>query len=359
MALVDSGPSYFPVQPPGNPAVTNLTLDAADEVAAYVFAAPRAGNVTRLHFRTATVTTGATMDVRLETVGADGLGTGTLLGANTNVAHVLANTDDNLWIRTAALTAAAAVTFGQLLALVIVNPTVSPGTLNIAGGLATAIFTGIAPYSLNPTRANRSQVIPLCALEYDDGVILAPVACNPVATIPTNLALNTGTNPDEAAAYLTVPTACRVIGWYGMLGLAAGADYRVSLYANGNNTPLLTRDYDGDVTGIVTNIFGAERLFSSKLELTAGIYRLGVVPLTANSVTVRYWEVAAAHPTLLNSLSGGAGVHYSQRNRSGISDPDAAAWTEITNRRLMLGLIIDQIEGGSARYHGALQGGLL
>ena len=347
MALVSIGPTHWPTQPINVlPSFANLTIDAADEVAAFVFRVWRAGTVTRLHFRTGTVTTGATVDVRLETVGADGLGTGTLFGTNTNVAHVIADANDNVWHRTAALTGSATVAVGDLVAVVIVNPTVSAGNLIISAGTNTALYGGVAPYSLSPTRATKSVSAPICALEYDDGVLRGPLACIPMHTTTTNLTLNTGTNPDEAAAYLTLPFPCRVIGWWGNIAVAAGADYRVSLYEDGNTTPLLTKDYDGDQVA-AAGIGGQEQPFGSALELDAGIYRLGLVPLTANSLTARYWEVSSAHPTLLDTISGGADCHYSSRNRSGTTDPDAAAWAQTANRRMMLGLLIDQIDDGA------------
>ena len=49
---------------------TNTTMDGASEALWYVFQAPQTGSIRKLGFHTATVTTGCTVDARVETVSA-------------------------------------------------------------------------------------------------------------------------------------------------------------------------------------------------------------------------------------------------------------------------------------------------
>src|SRR5688572_2287311 len=75
--------------------VVSLTLDASGEKIGWVLQAAATGAIDAIWFRTGTVTTGDTVDVRIETVDpSTGLPTGTLWSANTNVSVVIANGDD-------------------------------------------------------------------------------------------------------------------------------------------------------------------------------------------------------------------------------------------------------------------------
>ena len=98
------------------------TLDAGSEKAAVIDSAVAAKSIRKVRFRTGTVTTGATLDIRIETLDASGDPSGTLWAANTNVSHVLNATDDNVWLVTGALTADATLAVGDKYAIVIVNP---------------------------------------------------------------------------------------------------------------------------------------------------------------------------------------------------------------------------------------------
>lgn len=331
-------------------AVSDL-IDAADEVACFIMAV-KAGNIVAVHWPTATVTTGGTLDVRLETVDtANGQPSGTLWGTTTNGAQVVVSTDDNVWFRTA-LTLAAAVNAGDIVAVVIANPTVSFANMNIKEGLA--IYSGSLrlPYGANPLRSNLNIAPPAIHLEYDDGSLLA--APNVIPFARTGLALNTGTNPDEAALLFTPAFPGRVVGWEAVLTVAASADYRVALYASGNNTPLLTKSMDADVKAAATaGVYGA--FFTGTQVLTVGtIYRLAIVPTTANSVTIQYFDGPTA-ASITNFF--GNTVGYSARNRSGTSDPDSAAWSDTTTRVPAIVPIIDQLDNGTGAGGGVIIAG--
>jgi hypothetical protein len=350
MTMVGVGPWMWPQPFISTPGFASLLLDAADEVCAGLIRIPRAGTITRVHFRTVTVTTGATVNVRLETVDASGDPSDTLLAANTETTHVIADGDDNTWIRTGTLTASATVALGDLIAVVIENPTASPGTLNIAYSTSSGtVMSPGHPRVLGPTRTTVvDNAFPIFALEYDDGTFAIPAGSFPLGTASTTVLMDTATNPDEVALYFTPQAKMRVIGWWAQFALAAGADYRVNLYASGNDTPLMSSNYDGDTVSSTGTRTISELFDDSPVTLSAGsTYRLGFLPTTANDVTLRYVEVNSSYLNLLDEFIGKKEMHYSARNRSSTTDPDAAAWSETTNRRLQAGLIIDQIDDGA------------
>jgi len=88
-SLVDVGEMSWPVPYVSGPDTAgNRIIDAAGEKVAFIFEAPKTGTIDRLLFRTLGVTSGATVDVRLETIDAsNGHPSGTLWGTDTNGAQ--------------------------------------------------------------------------------------------------------------------------------------------------------------------------------------------------------------------------------------------------------------------------------
>lgn len=318
--------------------IGSLTIDAGDEKAAFVFRAPKAGNIDRVAFRTATVTTGATVDVRLETVGTDGNPTGTLAGTNTNGSKVIANGDDDAWIETT-LTAAAAVTRGQLLALVIVNPSVSPGNLNIAR------FGGEGfPYALNYTtswQTKTSSTLPM-AVRYDDTTYPRVWGAQPFATL-AQTSVTTATTPDEVGNKFTVPFPCKAEGaWVAANVSNTSGDFTVRLY-DGSNNVLASATID-------MNQQGAELhrvVWDTEVTLAiATTYRLVILPTTTNALNYRH----ATWPSGLASAAPGAGAwEFTSRT-------DAGAWTDTADKIAMIGLLISALDDGAGG--GTTQGNL-
>lgn len=348
MALQSDGPIIWPWYTSANVFTpSTLTIDAADEIAGGVFTISKAGTVVRVHFCTSTVTTGADVDVRLETLDASGQNSGTLFGTNTNVTQTIADANDNTWFRTNTLTGSATVAVGDKIAVLVKNPSSSFGNMQIRRGVASPGTTGY-PYSVGPlvTNKNDLQTPLICALEYNDGSFATPFLTLPIQTASTVTA-NTGTNPDEIATIFTPTFKMRAAGASFKAATAAGADYRVQIYEDGNNTPIASLPRDGDHT---TNTASRDHFdfFTTPVELDAGTtYRLALLPTTANSVTVPYFEVSSSYLGLLDCLPGGQAMHYSARNRTSTTDPDAAAWSQTTNRRLGLGLVLDQLDDGA------------
>jgi len=213
------------------PTFNSYTLDADGEKLAFIMHAPKTGTISKVCFRTGTVTTGATVDVRLETVDATtGDPTGTLLGTNSNGAQVIADANDNVFFTTA-LTTGVAVTKGDLMAVVIVVPTgANLALVDLAddSGSSGPIF----PYSTQfaaaawTKSATGSGII--CALEYNDGSYAYQPLMWPLSATQTDT-FNNSSSPDERGNKLSLPFPARVTGFWVWVDIDGDADIVTSL----------------------------------------------------------------------------------------------------------------------------------
>jgi hypothetical protein len=321
----------------GTPAYsTTLVIDAADEKAAFIVQAPKTGNIDRVGFLTRTVTTGATVDVRVETVdGTTGNPTGTLWATNTNKTQAIADTDDNLWFNVD-LTAAAAVTIGQTMAIAIANPSVSFGNMVIASMAPPA---GVMPYSALYTTSWAKQLLaPVLALRYDDGVYYSVPGCVPWNAVSTT-AYHSGSTPDENGNIFRLPFGVRVVGWNGRFAAGTSADFDIVLYDSDGTTALLT--YSKDATNLggtsASNLWG---MFSGTANLKPNTdYRITLKPTTANSVTLNHYTVHANG--LFAATKGGANCYWTYQTNGG-------GFAQTNTQRAQLGILYDQIDDGFA-----------
>jgi len=118
--------SYFevpPIEGSNTPDFISSTLNAINEKYATVFQALRSETITHVGFRTGNITTGGTVDVRLETYDSStGAYTGSLVAAGANASQVIGNADDNIYFEVA-LGTPPSVTEGTFYCIVIVVPT--------------------------------------------------------------------------------------------------------------------------------------------------------------------------------------------------------------------------------------------
>lgn len=314
---------------------TPFTLDAANEEAALIFKAPFTGNITAVGWRTGTVTTGATLDVRLENVSlVNGDPNDTLVGTNTNGSQVVADTDDNKWFLTP-LTAAASVTRGQLMALTIVNPAASFGNMiisNFADSVTTFpygdLFAGAGP------AWGKLSVIIVVALSYS-GVYYPIEGCFPFSGIPT-YTYNSGTAAqDEIALKFKLPSPSRIIG--GWVWVDADGDFDIVLYDSDGTTVLATTSLDTNVRSEAeANLHYFT--FPSAVNLTKDVfYYLSVKPTTVTSLTAYAFDVDSA--AVMDACIGGQNIHFASR-------VDAGAWTAVTTRRPFFCLLLDAFDDG-------------
>lgn len=343
-------PFYFP-KPIGNftggPTYTAPVIDAADESETFIVRAPKTGNIAKVFWATRNVSTGATLDVRLESVSlADGLPTGTLLGANTNGPQVVVNTDDNKGFLTP-LTANLPVTKGDLVAVVIKNPNTSFGTIQIAAlnddyneFPYSAINTGVSP-AVSYTR--QSTTVPILAFEYDDGSYEHIPGVYPLTAI--NIANpTTATTPDVWGARFKFPFPCRVRGAWAWF--SGSGDINVKLvntaYHQANNTGVLASiAADKDTYSGAVGLHLWE--FNDAVALAANTYyRLLIEPSSASAIA--FYDGSVLSLALLDAWAGQDFHLTSAKDPTQNSD-----WTNYnsgTFRVPFIGLIIDQLDDG-------------
>lgn len=337
MAIVTIPGLMIPEPPSAStaPAYVGSVLDAAGEKHAVVLQAPKTGSIRKIHFRTGTTATPTDTDVRIETVDlATGDPTGTLWGTNTNVTVASASLTSSTWIITGNLTADAAVTQGDLLAVVIV-PSGSPNyqlTYMTAGNANLAL-----PY-LDQFLASAWGKLggnPLIALEYSDGSFGYIPFVNPGSAIVTHT-FNNGSTPDEIALYFRLPISVRIKGVW--LWADRDGDCDIVMYDSNGTSVMESYSLDKEVRGSALSRAPQSVLFvDPPIPLANTFYRMAIKPTSATSLTTYSFDFNSA--ALLDQMAGGQDFHYSSR-------VDAGGWTQLATRRLFLGLIIDGVDSG-------------
>lgn len=333
--LQSAGPLFHPApfQYSFAPAFASILLDAVNEKAGAIFQPGKAGTVVGIEFLTGTVTTGGTVDVRLETVSVvSGNPSGTLFAANSNYSLVIADTDDNAWLGAAqSLTGSAVVALTDIVAAVIVVPAGANLNIQRSGVPARADF----PYTSQFVASwSHSMLCPVVALRYSDGSYAYCPGVWPTSSL-TGTTFNSGSTPDERGIYFQVPFKCRVAGWW-FHGSKSG-DMNVVLYDSDGSTALQTASLDQDVDATNADNYYAG-YFSGQTTLNINTwYRLAVKPTTVTSV--KLWELGVSVAANMDGLEGGQKIYLSTRT-------DAGAWTQTATSRPFMGIIIDQLDDG-------------
>jgi hypothetical protein len=328
---------FFPVPPYAVFAQTyqSMLIDAATEKTAFLFYAPKTGSIDRLCFMTQTVTLGTTVDVRLETVDtATGNPSGTLVGTNTNASQVIADANDSTWFEVT-LTAAASVTAGQFLALVVANSgsgNLNIGATNAGTGMSspipgyTSLYTGT--WTLNAGRMG------IGAVRYDDGSYPHVSGLFPITSLATATDLHTGTTPDEVGNIFVAPISCTVAGLYALIINWAPADtFELVLYEVSGGT-VLAAATGGGQSATTPNKWWQ---FATPQDITAGdTYRVVVKPTAATALRILDITVNTAAKDSMAGI-GTWGMTRCSRTNAGAWDDTA------TTRQTACGLIVSHV----------------
>lgn len=305
-------------------------MDANDEKAATILPAPRTGTIDEIGFVTATVTTGDTVDVRLETVGATGNPSGSLWAVLTNGAKIVASTDDNV-VLTTTLTASASVTMGDPLAVVISMPAVATGTIRI-NALSSCDYPYGASFAGGSWTKNRNPAL-ICLHYTDVGWVYIPHLMPATQQSYAENIYNTGSAADERGNKITVPFACRVVGVWSPGADGSTGDAEHVLYSG--TTVLEAKAVDGDY--FYQNVDMSYFFFDTAVTLAANdVVRAIRKPTTATSTRL---GTVGTNATVLNSMFGGGQMIATSR-------VDAGSWTDATASVDVIGLIIDQLDSG-------------
>jgi hypothetical protein len=309
-----------------------MIIDANGEKAGWVMQAPKTGTIDRVGFLTVTVTTGDTVDVRVETVDASGLPTGTLFGTNTNNSQVIAAADDNTWFEVT-LTAGASVTRGDFFAVVVSLPG-SGATGNMQIARYSPVISITPPYCLLYTSSwAKGSFSPVGSVRYSDATYPPIPGLVSVTALAANN-VNTGTTPDERGVKFVPNCGCKVSGiWF---ATSSASDSVVKLY-DSTDTLLASKAYDGDVAQ-ATN----PRMVTldTEVTLTAGAtYRATVLPSSATNVQL--WRLT--HRSDAAAQMPGNDWAFQETTRT-----DAGAWTDTANARTQMGLVLSAVEDGAS-----------
>jgi hypothetical protein len=337
MPLTDFRGGIWIPQPPvfeaSAAAFASFTVSAASEKVAYLAQATKAGDIHKIGWRTNTVRTGAALDIRVETINASGQPSGSLWGTTTNAIQIVANGDDNTWFLTT-LTADATVTLGQFFALVIVNPAIAPGDLDIANmnSPSRGHFPSTKTFSTSWTDSQRPAVF---GIEYSDGTYAPYTGAMPVKTI-ASVAIDSGTTPDEAGMRFKLPFRARARGFWISCSQPSG-NYDVKLY-NHLDSVIASVTLDPHTTAQ-----GAEGAVFSGFFSSTGIvqknrlHRLTILPSTTFAVGQSLSVLESDSAAMLGQYPGGADFYYTQRT-------DGGSWSDDTKKRPLMGVIFDQID---------------
>lgn len=321
---------------------TVMTFDGSADRLALITRIPQSGTLTAVEFHTGTVSTaGATFSIRIETVDASGLPSGTLAYTSASGTVVVNTTDDNAWMSVSINGGTGvSVTQGDLVAIML---SVSSGTPNtvIVSSAPTSIqtLTGQYPYLVLDTagswaKGTGSNPGPF-VLNYGGTY----VGCNGASPVNGTSATSIG-NDNEVALRFYYPAPVRARGGRAfLLNIAAGADFTVRL-CNSSGTALQTVTIDGDVTSSTTVDGWYDWTFPSTESLSANTeYFLSVHQTTANNLAIL--QATFASTGHMAAFSSGANMY--QGTRTGGS----GSFSTTTTTMPMIQLICDGIDDGA------------
>lgn len=331
------------------PVYSSLLIDAADEKAGAIVQVPKTGTITKIGFRTSTVTAGATVDVRAESVSAaTGHPSGTLLSANSNGAQVINDTDDNTWFTTA-LTSGAAVTQGDEIALVVSNPSVSFGNMQITAMYAAhwaAVQYTQFPYSVAYVGGawSKSTLRPLMIFEYSDGSY-ADAGVSAYSAI-TATAYRSNISPNHRGIRFSLPFPCRIRG----LSLAGfdhngtDGDVLIKFVDSDGATMTTVKSLDYNVNYMASSKSSIEILFTASQTIAKDtFYRIVIAP-TSTSFSSFIYVGDVASVAAMDSIAGGQNFHYTTAH----NPTQESDWTNFTTKKLIGSLLIDQFDDGAS-----------
>lgn len=309
-------------------------LTAAAHKAALMFFAPKSGVIEEVGVSFAGVTTGDTVDFRLETVGADNNPTGTLVAAGANVNVAVVGGDANTW-KTATLGTPPSVVEGTLYAFVVANGA-GGGNMAFRSGHGNVVLQQF-PCGAVFTAAWAKEWAPCFAVRYQGDTEWARIP-GVLPIINTGLtSYNDASNPDERGARIVMPFGARVRGvWIFGVNANTTADGEVRLYVGDSNiTPDRVSPAEGDGRRNVNQSGRTAHMFSNPIVVSAGSVVRATLKATnaANNVALSFLDVpnAAVH----GALDMGTDFIYTNRNGAG--------WTDVSTTRIYMGLIVDQI----------------
>lgn len=319
----------------------NRSLDADGEKFAYCFPIHKSGDITAIDFYVGAFTQCTNgLTVSIETVGTDGFPTGTNYGGSSPATGVSVGATG--WF-TATLATEATATKGDRVAVVITWTTWASG--NNIGIRCHYYATGSFGYPLVATYESsawgfRNMYKMVGALKYtstyypDDPLIGGGGA---------DYTYDSSTSPDEIGNKFTLPFGCRVTGAWFSLATIKNANIRVRVYDSSDVVQATVTIGDTDEVVNQTREFSLVD-FTTAAELDVDtVYRIAIEVLdTTDTISLTGINVGTA--ARMASFPLGADCIRTYRT-------DAGSWTDDSDDRANIGLLIDQINVGEMAYY--------
>lgn len=337
MALIDLP---TPIMYPGyaysataTPTIAGLsTEDAAGEFHSVILCAAQAMVISHVGFRVTTATGSPTADVRIETVDAAGLPSGTLWAANTNLVTGALTTGWQL----IALTAPATIAAGQVFCVKFLY---NSGTTLTLSGLATVQPVTQLPYFVQNTGVNTKATahVSLMALGSNATTFYPIRHCLPVTTVTNNTFNNT--NAAARGARFKVPFKCRASGIRTWLSASVG-DFNAVIYDDaGTELSSSSTPFDGDQFSNVNTGGAANCYFDNPVTLDINTwYRVALEPSSATAIAMSIYVLPSA--IYMTAMWAGVNWHYATRA--------TAVWDDTNTFTVpLLDILIDQVDDGT------------
>lgn len=311
------------------PTFNALTIDAAGEKVAGIFRVPKSGTISKVGFRTVTVTTSQTLRVGLQTVSAStGDPTGSAYGSM--VAGTQASpASDTAYAVT--LGTPATATVDDVIAIVIEFDSTA-GNLQLAT-IAGADRVGFPYTDWFTSSWTKASFNPLAYwVEYDDGSVEVIHSIYPFSAI-NSVSFASNSTPDERAMKFTLTFPSRLSSVELVTSVSAAFD--LVLYEG--TTALVTKSFDPDQVGTGSTCRWTVPFLSGTLAAGTAYY-LAMKPTTTSTVNLNDFDVLTAN--IMDALDGGQAFHFASRT-------DAGAWSATTTKRPLMGLKFDQFSDGA------------
>lgn len=320
------------------PGLSNaVTLTTAGHYLAFITSAKEDMSITHVGFRAGTSAGSPTIEVRIETLDASGMPSGTLWATDTNgtTGTVTSNTSV-----LQALTATATITKGQVFCVKVAFATGTSQILQYVG-FGTAVASGSAlPYQVantgTPTKSLFSGASLCFALGSSSTTFYQVPGLFPASAVGT--ATFNNTNSAQRGLRFTPPMDCRAIGirWYNS---NSSGNYNIALYNDaGTELSSSSTAFDGDHSALL-NQGTMAAYFDSTVTLSAGTtYRIAVEPTSATNCSVLPFTLPSTD--YRSATPAGTMAHYTTFA--------SGSWTDTATDQLpLMDLIIDQIDDGT------------
>lgn len=347
-ALVADGPFVFPYilgSCIGAPGTNGATLDAAGEYQTTIVRVTKTGSLSGFGFLSGTSAGSPTCDMEFQSVGADGLQSGTVLGATNNAKATGVSVASNTWTAPA-FGEVAAVTQGDLIAVVV---RYAAGTsLQVRANNTNFRAYGGNTYAVSNTTGSAVKALApaAVALAYNDGSYMRLPGTFPTTNATYSETMASGGVNHKGNVY-TNPSPKRAMGGVILLpsttldytGVIATDAWDGTADNDGSSNIAVAIDNDQTVElGAGYTLFW---LSSASLAMVAGTdYRTLIKATDASNITIYELNFNAA--AIQDSQEGGQAFRWTQAtNPTGAGD-----WTDTATKRAFTGFWFDQIDDG-------------